>query len=382
MKRDRLNHNTKLALILAALTLTFTTACRNDSSESYAQAARELPVSRSTETYNEPEESWVAGLEEQIQQIRSEAPGEIGIYVRHLGSGHTVSLNADRLWYQASTIKIPVAIAVLQLVEEGALSLDDRLTLQETDFVDGAGSLLWTDPGTEMSLRQLLEMMLVNSDSTATDMLIRLIGVEELNRRITEKMSPEGFEPFTTIIQVRYDAYSEIHPDVMNLSNMDLVELRSFPAGEPRFKALTENLLGLGPDDLEVLTISEAFNRYYSRNLNSVTLEAYGELLERLNNGELLTEEHTALMISMMESIETGTRRIQAGLPSDVAFAQKTGTQLERACNVGIIQALSSNAVVVAVCTENFGEIANAEQTFQAVGSALASSGVLAAAGR
>lgn len=380
MKRDRLNPAVKLALILAALTLTFTTACRNDSGESHAQVARELPVSRSAETYTEPEESWVAGLEEQIQQIRTEAAGEIGVYVRHLGSGHTVSLNADRLWYQASTIKIPVAIAVLQLVEEGALSLDDRLTLQETDFVDGAGSLLWTDPGTEVSLRRLLELMLVNSDSTATDMLIRLIGVDELNRRIAEKMSPEGFETFTTIIQVRYDAYSEIHPDVMNLSNMDLVELRSFPAGEPRFKALTENLLGLGPDDLEVSTISEAFNRYYSRNLNSVTLEAYGELLERLNNRELLTEEHTALMISMMESIETGTRRIQAGLPPGVAFAQKTGTQLERACNVGIIRALSSNAVVVAVCTENFGEIANAEQTFQAVGSALASSGVLAAA--
>lgn len=370
----------QIVLIVTGLLFAIT-ACQNDSGESYATLSRELPVTRSAETYNEPEETWAEGLEEQLQQIRSEAQGEVGVYVRHLGSGLTVSMNADRLWYQASTIKVPVAIAVMQLVEEGSLSLDDRLTLQETDFVDGAGSLLWTDPGTEVSIRRLLELMLVQSDSTATDMLIRLIGVDELNRRIANDMTTGGFEPFTTIIQVRYDAYSEIHPGVLDLSNMDLVELRSFPAGAPRFRALTENLLGLGPDDLEVTSIAEAFNRYYTRNLNSVTLEAFGELLERLNNRELLTEANTSLLISMMESIETGDRRIKAGLPSGVAFAQKTGTQLERACNVGILQALSSNAVVVAVCTENFGEIANAEQTFQAIGSAVASSGVLATTG-
>jgi beta-lactamase class A len=46
---------------------------------------------------------------------------------------------------------------------------------------------------------------------------------------------------------------------------------------------------------------------------------------------------HTALVLDAMERITTGDRRIKAGLPAGVSFAQKTGTQISRACNVGVV---------------------------------------------
>lgn len=325
---------------------------------------------------NPPDDNWPEELQNRLNLIESETPGKLGVYVKHLQSGEWVNHNGDRLWYQASTVKIPVAIAILKMAEEGILSLSDRLILQESDFVDGAGDLLWMEPGTQFSILRLLELMLVRSDSTATDMLIRLIGEDELNRRIRTDMVTEGFEPFTTIIRVRYEAYSEIHPDVNQLSNMDLVELRSVPPGEPRFLALVKNLQ-VGSEELRVGTIDEAFERYYTRRLNSVTLKAYATLLERLNNGELLSNTYTDLIFSMIEKIETGDHRIKAGLPSGVTFAQKTGTQHERACNVGVLQPRTKQAVVIAACAENFGDITNAEKALRETGEAIIESGLI-----
>lgn len=340
-----------------------------------ACARGDMPATTPADTATEAP-SWVEPLRREVVAIDRAMPGDFGVYVHRSGppgQAGTLDLGADRAWYLSSTIKVPVAVAVLEAVDAGRLSLEDELELAASDFVDGAGDMLHHAPGERFSIATLLEKSLRDSDSTATDMLIRRIGADRLNARI-DAWTGGGFGPVTTILQVRYDAYGALHPQVARLDNRQLLALRQAEAGEPRLQALAQ-ALGVPRQALGEATLEQVFEDYYARGLNSATLPAFGRLLERLAAGELLSPASTGLLLDHMRRIGTGGRRIQAGLPEDADFAQKTGTQQQRACNVGILDPGNgaAGATVVVACAERFGELARAEQAFQALGRALAS---------
>jgi beta-lactamase class A len=316
--------------------------------------------------------SWVPALEQQIRKIDENTAGRLGVYVRPAGENSALNYNTEDPWYLSSTIKIPVAVAILQRIEAGEFALDDELTIYESDFVDGAGDLLLQEPGRKYSIAVLIEKMIKNSDSSATDKLINLIGEEELNGQIRERMVSDGFSRITTILQVRYDAYSEFHENIANLSNMDILYVHSTRSRPERLQRLVERMK-INESELNASSIEEAFERYYSRGLNTARLESFGLLLELLYKGELLSEEHTEFLLETMEGITTGERRIKAGLPPGVRFAHKTGTQIESACNVGLIFRDGDNEpVIIAACIENFGNITEAEKALEYTGRVVA----------
>lgn len=310
-------------------------------------------------------------LMDEIKRIENGSPGRIGVYIKRLEDGQEVKHRADRNWYLASTIKVPVAISVLQQVEAGALALGQELALSESDFVDGAGELLYMEPGTRLTIDELLRHMIQNSDSTATDMLIRQLGEEAFNRHVRGLIDGPDLGRITTILQVRYDAYSEIHTAARQLSNRDFIELKSVPTLAERYAALLERL-DLNGEEPDANDIFEAFERYYARGFNSGPLTVMGALLERLVRGELLNEENTDRLLRYMENVTTGDDRIKAGLPPQVRFAQKTGTQIGRACNVGVLHPRDlQRAVVVVACAEGFEAVADAERAFARLGEGL-----------
>lgn len=315
--------------------------------------------------------AWLNPLSADIGEIDAAMPGRFGVYVRRLGDGAgSLDLGDDHAWYLSSTIKVPVAIAVLEQVDAGRMSLDDEIELRETDFVDGAGDMLEHEPGERFTIATLLEKSLRDSDSTATDMLIREIGEVDLNRRIRDWLG-RGFGPITTILQVRYDAYGALHPGVAKLSNMELVGLRHAGDRDARLDALA-GLLGVERQDLDAESLEAVFGRYYETGANSAPLEMFADMLELLVTGELLSPESTDLLLGHMRAITTGTRRIQAGL-GGADFAQKTGTQIGRACNVGVInpEGVEEGATIVVACAEDYGDLDSAEQAFQSLGRAL-----------
>ena len=108
-------------------------------------------------------------------------------------------------------MKVPIALAVLQGVDDDEFRLDQRLTLEAEDKVDGSGDLVWQDNGVDYSLRDLLKEMLIESDNTAANMLIRLVGEDALNQRTRKSMGGD-FEAITSFTQVRRDVYGEVHP--------------------------------------------------------------------------------------------------------------------------------------------------------------------------
>ncbi|MGJ4803498.1 serine hydrolase [Luteimonas sp. SDU82] len=349
-----------LALLLLALA-----ACRGE-----PEGPVEQQQAATTTQAEAP--AWVDALDTEIERIDAAMPGEFGVHVSRFGPhAGTLDRGNGRAWYLSSTVKVPVAIAILEAVDAGRMSLDDEMELQRSDFVDGAGDMLQHTPGTRFSLATLLEKSLRDSDSTATDMLIRHLGEDRLNARIGEWVG-EGFGPITTILQVRYDAYGPLHPGVETLDNMQIVALRNAEAGEPRLQALAD-ALGVERSELRAESIEHAFEAYYQGGKNTATLSAFARLLERVAAGELLSPESTDLLLSHMRAITTGARRISAGLPEGSDFAQKTGTQLARACNVGILDAERGRdgATVVVACAERFEDLGQAEQAFQSLGQAL-----------
>lgn len=127
--------------------------------------------------------SWVRQL--LLQRIGDRQP-QVGLFVTDLMTGNTVEINPDKSFKAASVAKIPVAMTVLHLVTEGAISLDDMVTYQaETDYAGGAGSLRYQlKDGDQVSVRDLLDRMIRVSDNIAWNMLERYIGAGTINQYI------------------------------------------------------------------------------------------------------------------------------------------------------------------------------------------------------
>lgn len=320
-------------------------------------------------TLQPPQPAWQESLREEIRRIDEASPGRLGVYAKRIGGGQPMSYEAARPWYLSSVVKVPVAITVLENVEKGELSLDRKVELGPDDKVDGQGPLLKAKTGTVYTVRELLSHMLTKSDSTAADLLIRLLGETAVNE--SAKRHAPGIGTITTLRAVREDAYSEIHPAARQLRSVDFLALKRVPA--PKRKAALLKRLGVKEGDALAPSVPEAFERYYARGLNSASLEALGMMLEKLGQGKILSAENTKMLLGWMEQASTGEKRIKAGLKLGSRFAQKTGTQVARMCAAGIVDA----RLVVASCLEGFGDSKRAEETLKKVGRALARAEIL-----
>ncbi|PAU55628.1 serine hydrolase [Pseudomonas sp. PIC25] len=321
---------------------------------------------------------WPERLLEELSRIDADYPGELGVFAKDLDSGLSISFRGEETWYLASGIKVPVAIAVLRGVERGEFALDDRLLLEVSDYVDGAGETNRHPPGTRLSVRFLLEQMVIHSDNSASDRLIRLVGIEAVNR-VVEELVPGGFQPITSLADVRRHAYSQLHPAAFCLSGRDFLQLKQQRSDTAR-RATLARQLGVAPTQLRPLSLGEAFEAYYATRLNSARLSAYGELLEALVNGKALGAEGSAHLLGLMERVATGRKRIKAGLPTVAAFLHKTGTQRSRFCDLGIVRTAGTGGdkrLIVAACTRGDSSLARSETALRLVGQAVWQSGAL-----
>ena len=55
-------------------------------------------------------DDWSPTLQKEIERIDRTFSGDLGVYIRHLGTGQKVSHNIDQDWYLASTVKIPLGV--------------------------------------------------------------------------------------------------------------------------------------------------------------------------------------------------------------------------------------------------------------------------------
>lgn len=107
--------------------------------------------------------------------------GEVGLLVTDLAGRELYALNPGRGFPAASTIKVPLLALALQEAQAGRLDLRERVTVGAEDRVPGSGVLHELGPGLNPTWEDVLTLMIVVSDNTATNLVIDRLGVEAVN---------------------------------------------------------------------------------------------------------------------------------------------------------------------------------------------------------
>jgi beta-lactamase class A len=122
-------------------------------------------------------------LRSNIEQIAKSVDTNWGIYIKCLDTNEEVSLNADKVMDTMSVIKIPLMVEAFRQIEAGKFSLQDRYTLKEADKRPGTGVIRSMDAGAVLTIKDLLTLMTIVSDNTATDVIFEKVGgTEPVNR--------------------------------------------------------------------------------------------------------------------------------------------------------------------------------------------------------
>lgn len=110
----------------------------------------------------------------------------VAVQMEYLNTGSYLSVNQNYRMLPASLTKVPVAMMIIRRIEQGSLSFDQILEITEEDRDSKWGEMYKLPVGTKMSLRQVIEKSLIESDNTAHKMLYRLVGVEEAQEMSVE----------------------------------------------------------------------------------------------------------------------------------------------------------------------------------------------------
>lgn len=120
-------------------------------------------------------------LQSRVAELALSFPGTIGVYARNIETGAEITYKSDDRFPMASVYKIPIMVQVFREVDAGRLSLTDRIELTEADKRLGSGLFMYMTPGLKPTLHDLLTMMIVVSDNTATDKLLSIVGAQNVN---------------------------------------------------------------------------------------------------------------------------------------------------------------------------------------------------------
>ena len=128
-------------------------------------------------------------LQKRIEQIAAGAKGRVGVAVEVLETGESISLDPNGHFPMQSVYKLPIGMAVLNQVDNGKLSLEQRVRVEKSDFVRlGQASVIRdrNPNGVELSLNELLRFTVSESDGTGSDVLLKLVGADFVTKYLNE----------------------------------------------------------------------------------------------------------------------------------------------------------------------------------------------------
>ena len=240
-------------------------------------------------------------LADEVRQISAVTKGPVGAGFELLGTNERAFIEGQQHFPTQSVYKFPIAILVLRQVDAGKLSLDQLIAVKPADFVsDREFTIRRKYPqGAELSVRELLRYMISESDGTACDVLLGLIGGPA---KATQALRELGVE---NIVIARYEK-----------------EMFATPAVAAQ---------------------------------NWMTPETAIQLLKMLHDGKVLSTASHDLLINLMIHSRPGAKRIKGLLPAGTVVAHKTGTSatingVTTATNdIGIVTLPDSRQLAIAV---------------------------------
>ncbi len=278
------------------------------------------------------EDAGLTHLANEVSRLAEQAQGRVGVAAYHLETGRGITLNGDEAFPMASTYKVPIAVQILSMVDRGELGLHDLIEIEQHDVYVTASAIsdLLDDPGLQVSVHNLLELMLQISDNIATDVLMEAAGGSAAVTARVREAGADGIRvdrPTWALIANWLGA-----PDVSETNKIDPQDY--------------EALLRAPRTDASVAANNVDFN---ADPRDTSTPAAMSALLQKIWNREILSEESSALLIDIMYRCQTGEARLKGVLPAGTEVAHKTGTIGQTTNDVGIIDLPDGAGHVVAV---------------------------------
>lgn len=279
-------------------------------------------------------------MEQEVARLSALTGGMLGVTAIHVETGKRFSQNGGVPFPMASSYKIPIAIQLLTRVDSGTLSLNQLIEVAQSDRHPGSGMIAdrfdfpgSVTPGIALSVRSLLELMMLISDNSATDICLRMAGGPGAVNACMSRWGVQG---------IRVDRpTSFLISDWLGLT----IDPRQ-PWSPQLFDSLARPLT---PES------QKASSRRFDVDLKDTsTPDAMGDLLLKLYSHSKLKPESSQLLLDIMRRCETGLTRLKGALPPNTEVMHKTGTIGMTANDVGIVT-LPGNAghVVIAVFTKS-----------------------------
>lgn len=238
-------------------------------------------------------------LKSDIQAVIDESNIEAGLAIWHIESGEKVAVNGQEPFPMASTFKIPIIATAFQQIKAGKINLDERVELKDEDKSMGSGILPFFEAGVSPTIRDLLTLMIIISDNTATDMTVDLLGGAAV---IEGYMHELGLTDIYFKMNCKDLLRGLFPPEVQD---MPLEELGEW---------LAEN---------DVIRDGIAFSRGSDNDVS--TANAMNTLLHMIYQGEIVEGELRDELLDIMFKQQFNVR-LSRFLPMNTKFAHKTGT--------------------------------------------------------
>jgi beta-lactamase class A len=140
-------------------------------------------------------------LDQKIRAAIAPFPGKVYLFAKNLDTGQSYALNADERVTTASTIKLPIMAGVFAAVEAGKAKWTEELTLTQGERVSGSGILGEISNGVRLPIGDVVHLMIVLSDNTATNMIIERFTADMVNA----EMDKLGLRQTRSLRKVRGD---------------------------------------------------------------------------------------------------------------------------------------------------------------------------------
>lgn len=248
-------------------------------------------------------------LRKEFNQIISTKNATVGISLEGIENQDTLSINGNMNMPMMSVFKFHIALAVLNEVDKGKLSLNQKVFIKKEDLKEDTWSPIreeFPNGNMELTLDQLLRYTVSHSDNNGCDILLELIGGTETVQKFINK---KGIKDFN--IKMNED------------------QMRTW-----------ENLY-----------------------INTTTPIATTELLDKFYKGKVLKKATTKYLYQIMVECSRGTTWMKAGLPTGTEFAHRTGISgtndknLRVAMNdIGIVKLPNGKHFILSIYLKNITE--------------------------
>lgn len=266
-----------------------------------------------------------------IERVATKLAGRIGFAAQEIGGDDVIAFNGDEAFVMASTYKVAIAAAVLDRVDRGELSLDQMVDVTPDMMMIGDAALsdTFVHPGLQLSVANLIEIMITESDNTATDISMGLAGGPAAVTEYLRKLGITGIRVDRTTGEIIGEFYGLPGPATMAVA----VEA---------FRTRPELLTSQGDRNLDF----EADPR------DQATPLAMLQLLLAIDSGTATSAESRDFLIDVMSRTRTGATRLKGLLPRGTPVANKTGTIGGVANDVGYITLPDGRRFAIAVFTK------------------------------